>query len=136
MSGAPAPDMPSTPDTGYVTTGRKRIRPTYKVWAAFEHYDWVRDPEGYRDPVLPEDPGKTHALGQVVHNLSRAPEFFDYRGPVALCGEHVKVRLSIPFDADEEGICKRCAALVREGRTRRPVTAPPSGLRRDRPTKS
>lgn len=74
--------------------------------------------------MLPAEPGEVHALGHTVYNESRMPEFFEYRGPFALCGEHVKVRLSVPFDAEEADVCARCAALVREGRTRRPVSFP------------
>ena len=101
------------------TRSERFRRRTYATWAALERYDLPRDAQGYREPALPAEPGTVHAFRQGVPADSREPEFFDARGPFALCGRHVKVRLAVEFSADDEAVCEQCAALVRSGQVHR-----------------
>ncbi len=96
-----------------------RVRRTRKVWAALEHYDTRRDQQGFRDPVLPVQTGTVHAFGAAPWGDGRQPEFFDHDGPFAVCGTHVKVRLGVAFDSEDEDSCARCVDLVAKGLTAR-----------------
>lgn len=97
---------------------RNRREP-HRVWAALEHYDVARDRQSHEThPVLPREPGVVHAYGERA-NGAKDPEFFTAKGPYALCGSHVKVRLAVLFREGEDDACSKCVELVRVGVTSR-----------------
>lgn len=92
----------------------------HRVWAALERFEIGRDwPTGKRGARLPEVAGTIHAYGDRF-TASKEPEYFAADGPYALCGAHVKVRLPVSFQMEEDDACSKCADLVRQGLTRAP----------------
>lgn len=107
---------------------RKPLRRGYRVWAALEHYELKRDWATHDlRQVLPDEMGVMHAFG-AGDTAVRDPEFFQAEGPYAVCGEHVKVRLSVDFASDDEEACPRCVELVAAGHKTSPKNGhyPPS----------
>lgn len=96
-------------------------RGAYRYFAALERFDLTRNSKtGLREERLPAEVGTIHAMRLRETPDTRREAFFDARGPFALCGDHVKVRLAVPFRGEEEGACPRCARRVAQGLIRPP----------------
>lgn len=93
----------------------------YRYFAALERFEVTRNTvTGRPEKGLPEEPGTVHAMRLRPTPDTRSAEYFDARGPFALCGDHVKVRLPVTFRGDEDDVCPGCAGRVAEGATRAP----------------
>lgn len=88
------------------------------MWAALEDYDLAREWQSHEvHPKLPVEMGTIHAFGACL-TAAKDPEFFDFEGPYAVCGMHVKVRLAIPFPEEpDDDVCTTCAQRVAQGAT-------------------
>ncbi|MFQ6172556.1 hypothetical protein ACK8HX_13185 [Oryzobacter sp. R7] len=96
-------------------------RGAYRYFAALERFDLTRNPAtGLREERLPDELGAIHAMRLRETPDTRREAYFEARGPFALCGTHVKVRLPVTFRGEEDEACPGCAKRVAEGATRAP----------------
>lgn len=93
-------------------------RATRQYRAALEQYDVRRDALGYRDPVLPAESGKVHAVSGAPLRRGDAPEFKVYPWGAA-CGYPVRVILPVTFDDADPDACTACAEAIAKGRPAR-----------------
>lgn len=87
--------------------------------AALTRYDLARADEDHRlDPVLPENPGRVHAIDLKPHRsyqdaqldwfANRREIAFDRYGWTAECGARVKVAMPFDFNTGDEDACPGC----------------------------
>lgn len=100
---------------------RKTVR---KYRAALEHYDVHRDQLGFREPILPLESGRVHAVSGGSPRRGDAPEF-KLQPWEAACGHMVHVILPMPFDGADPDSCVACLEAVVKGGPLRVFAEPP-----------